>query len=87
MTLVTSGEELAGRAETSVALWAENFPSSPRAEIRRQLVVSVVDEVQGAQSKKSKDAKFQECRSTVRIHVAIKDGFDLQHQIKPGLMI
>lgn len=67
MILVTNGEELAVRAGTSVALWAENFPSSPRAEIRWQLVVTVVDEVQGEQSKKSKDDKFQDCSSTIRI--------------------
>lgn len=67
MILVTNREELAGRAGTSVALWAENFPSSPRAEVKWQVVVSVVDEVQGEQSKKSKDAKFQDYSSTVRI--------------------
>lgn len=68
VTLDTNGEELRDGAGTSMApaTGNENFPSSPRAEIRLQLVGSVIDEMQ-EQSKEIKDDRFQGCNSIVHM--------------------
>lgn len=58
VTLDTNGKELTDRASISVALADdESFPSSPTAEVSLKLMVSVVAEGQGKQSKETEDGR------------------------------